>query len=47
MDEGDPVAVALATAIRAGDVDTIQRLLAERPGLAREQFIGRRPSSPS
>lgn len=36
----DPVAVALAASIRAGDVDAVQRLLAERPGLAREQFIG-------
>jgi len=40
MDEGDPVAVALAASIRAGHVDAVQRLLAERPGLAREQFIG-------
>ena len=35
----DPVAVALVLAVHGGDLDTIGRLLAEQPGLARANFV--------
>jgi hypothetical protein len=35
----DPVAVALVLAVHGGDLDTIERLLAEHPGLARANFV--------
>lgn len=38
----DPLAVQLTWAIRSGDVDTLQRLLAERPDVATVRMIGRR-----
>ena len=36
----DPVAVELVLAVHDGDLDTIGRLLAEHPGLARTRFVG-------
>ena len=38
---GDPAAVALTSAIHAGDLDTLRRLLADRPSLAAARMIGR------
>jgi uncharacterized protein len=38
---GDPVAVELTSAIHAGDLDTLRRLLARRPELASAHMIGR------
>ena len=42
MPPGDPVAVELATAIHAGDLETLRRLITERPELASVRMIGRR-----
>src|SRR5579883_3385101 len=42
MRPDDPLAVAGATAIRTGDLATIERLLAENPGLANVQIEGRK-----
>ncbi len=39
---GDPVAVELTFAIHGGDLSTLERLLAERPELARVRMIGRK-----
>jgi ankyrin repeat protein len=41
LPDGDPVAVELTLAIRGGDLDTLGRLLAERPELATVHMIGR------
>jgi uncharacterized protein len=38
----DPVAVELVLAIRGGDIATLERLLADRPGLERARVTGRR-----
>src|SRR5215471_7197502 len=38
----DPLAIAGATAIRTGDLATLERLLAENPDLANIQIEGRR-----
>ena len=38
----DPVVVELRLAVRGGDLETVGRLLAERPGLARARFVGRK-----
>jgi hypothetical protein len=38
----DPLAVATATAIRAGDLAALERLLAENPDLANAEIAGRR-----
>ncbi|MDX6332999.1 MAG: uncharacterized protein QOG05_339 [Streptosporangiaceae bacterium] len=40
--ENDPVAIELRLAVRGGDLETVGRLLAERPGLARARFVGRK-----
>lgn len=40
--ENDPVVVELRLAVRGGDLETVGRLLAERPGLARARFVGRK-----
>jgi ankyrin repeat protein len=40
--EDDPVAVAATTAVHAGDVDALSRLLTEQPGLARARIRSRR-----
>ena len=42
MPHGDPVAVELTSAIHGGDLDTLRRLLAERPELATVRMIGRK-----
>jgi ankyrin repeat protein len=42
LPNGDPVAVELTLAIHGGDLDTLRRLLAERPELAAVQMIGRK-----
>jgi ankyrin repeat protein len=42
MRPDDPLAVAGAAAIRSGDLATIERLLADNPGLANAQIDGRR-----
>lgn len=42
MRPDDPLAVAAATAIRTGDLATVERLLAEHPGLANLQIEGRK-----
>ena len=42
LPHGDPVAVELVTAIRAGELDALARMLAERPELASVRMIGRR-----
>ena len=42
MRPDDPLAIVGATAIRTGDVATVERLLAEHPGLANAQIEGRR-----
>jgi hypothetical protein len=34
LDHGDPVAVALVEAIHTGDLDALERLLGQQPGLA-------------
>lgn len=39
--EGDPVAAELRLAVRAGDVEAVQRLLRDDPGLATARLIGR------
>ncbi len=39
---GDPVATELTLAIRGGDLDTLRRLLTERPELATVRMIGRK-----
>lgn len=41
LPHGDPVAVELTSAIHAGDLDTLRRVLAERPELASAHMIGR------
>ncbi len=38
----DPLAIAVATAIRTGDLATLERLLAENPDLANVQIEGRK-----
>jgi hypothetical protein len=40
--ENDPVAIELRLAVRGGDLETVGRLLAERPGLAWARFVGRK-----
>lgn len=42
LPQGDPVAGELIAAIHGGDLDTLRRLLAERPELARVRMIGRK-----
>jgi uncharacterized protein len=42
LPHGDPVAVALTSAIHGGDVAALGRLVAERPQLASARMIGRR-----
>ncbi len=42
MRHDDPLAVSGAAAIHTGDLATLQRLLAENPGLANVQIEGRR-----
>ncbi len=37
----DPMAMELHLAVRGGDLATVGRLLAGRPGLARARFVGR------
>jgi hypothetical protein len=37
----DPVAIELRLAVRLGDVDTVQRLLRDHPGLAATRFVGK------
>ena len=39
--EGDPIAAELRLAVRAGDVEAIQRLLRDDPALATARLIGR------
>jgi hypothetical protein len=41
--EGEPLAAAVTTALRAGDAETLRGLLAEHPGLARGRIESRRP----
>ena len=41
MRADDPLAIAAATAIRAGDLATLEHLLADHPGLANAQIEGR------
>jgi hypothetical protein len=41
LPHGDPVALELIAAIHAGDLDTLRRLLVERPELASARMIGR------
>jgi hypothetical protein len=40
--ENDQVVIELRLAVRGGDLETVGRLLAERPGLARARFVGRK-----
>ena len=40
--ENDPGIIELRLAVRGGDLKTVGRLLAERPGLARATFAGRK-----
>ena len=42
LPDGDPVAVELTLAIHGGDLDTLRRLLGERPELAIIRMIGRK-----
>ncbi len=42
MRADDPLAIAVATAIHTGDLDTLQRLLSENPGMANAQIEGRK-----
>ncbi len=42
LDDGDGRSVALTTAIRTGDVETVRRLLAEDPQLARARIVDNR-----
>jgi hypothetical protein len=42
LPHGDPVAVGLTSAIHGGDLDTLGRLVAERPQLASARMIGRK-----
>jgi ankyrin repeat protein len=42
MRDDDPLAIAGATAIHTGDLETLERLLTENPGLANVQVEGRR-----
>lgn len=42
MRPDDPLAIALGTAIRVGDLDTVERLLADKPELANVQIEGRK-----
>jgi ankyrin repeat protein len=42
LPHGDPVAVALTSAIHGGDLDALRRLLAQRPELASVRMIGRK-----
>ena len=42
LPHGDPVAVALTAAIHGGDLDTVRRIVAERPELASARMIGRK-----
>jgi hypothetical protein len=39
--EGDPIAAELRLAVRAGDIEAIQRLLRDDPALATARLIGR------
>jgi ankyrin repeat protein len=39
IDEADPLAVALTQAIRTGDVESLNRLLQENPGLATAEIL--------
>jgi hypothetical protein len=41
--EDEPLAAAVTTALRAGDTETLQGLLAEHPGLAHGRIESRRP----
>jgi uncharacterized protein len=41
LPHGDPVAVELTSAIHAGDLDAVGRLIGDRPELARARMIGR------
>lgn len=42
MRPDDPLAIAGATAVRTGDLATLERLLAEHPGMANAQVVGRK-----
>ncbi len=42
LDGADPLAQALVAAIRGGDLATLERLLADHPGLARVRIVGPR-----
>ena len=42
LPHGDPVAVGLTVAVHGGDLDTLRRMLAERPELATVRMIGRK-----
>lgn len=42
LDEDDPLASALTTALRSGDVEAVARLLGDHPGLARRRIVSRR-----
>src|SRR5581483_6781952 len=42
LPHGEPVAVELSRAIHGGDLDTLRRLLGERPELANVRMIGRK-----
>ncbi|HTU76598.1 MAG TPA: ankyrin repeat domain-containing protein [Trebonia sp.] len=42
LPEGDQVAIELLLAIRGGDIPTLERLLAEHPGLERARVTGRK-----
>ena len=40
--DNDPVVIELRQAVRGGDLETVGRLLAKHPGLARARFVGRK-----
>src|SRR5271163_3746095 len=42
MRPDDPLAIAGATAVRTGDLATLERLLTEHPGIANAQVVGRK-----
>ena len=42
MRPDDPLAIAGATAVRTGDLATLERLLTEHPGMANAQVVGRK-----
>jgi uncharacterized protein len=42
LPHGDPLAVELTSVIHGGDIDTLRRLLAERPELVSVRMIGRK-----